>query len=238
MARRHGIRGIVIKNHYGESGVAAYLVSQAVPGIEVYGGIALNLPVGGINPFAVENMTRITGRLGRIVWLPTFDAEHDTPDGPNVPIQRDGELLPEVREVFDIIRDHDLTLATGHVSPEEVLLVVREARAAGIDRIIVTHPGYGMSREQQSEAARMGALLEYTILSALGDQARFERWVAQIRAVGPENVVLTSDLGQVGNPVHADGYRMILPRLAEAGFSRDEIETMTRENPARALGLD
>jgi hypothetical protein len=66
----------------------------------------------------------------------------------------------------------------------------------------------------------------------------FDEFAAQIRAVGPENVVLTTDLGQVGNPFHADGLRMIFPRLAAAGFSQAEIDTVTKHNPAGLIGLD
>ena len=240
MAQRHGMRALLIKNHYIETASQAYLVSQVVPGIEVYGGIVLNRSAGGINPVAVENMASITGGLGRMVWLPTFNSEHNSPDSENVPITRDGELLPEVRRVFEVMEEHGLGLATGHVSPEEGLLVIREARAAGIDRIIVTHPASGlvdMSPEMQKEAVHLGALLEYTV-STVVSPGSFDEFTAQIREVGPQNVVLTTDLGQVGNPVHADGLRMILPRLVAAGFSQAEIDTMTKHNPARLLGLD
>ena len=240
MARRHGMRALLIKNHYTETASQAYLVSQVVPGIDVYGGIVLNRSVGGINPAAVQSMASITGKLGRMVWLPTFDSEHNSPDSENVPITRDGELLPQVRRVFEVMKEYDLGLATGHVSPEESLVVIREARAAGIERILVTHPAsglVGMSLEMQREAARLGALLDYTVLSVLGRRS-FDEFAAQIREVGPENVVLTTDLGQVGNPFHADGLRMILPRLEAAGFSRAEIDRMTKHNPAGLLGLD
>ena len=237
-ARRHGMRAIVLKNHYTETASQAYLVTQVVPGIEVYGGITLNRSVGGINPAAVANMATITGRLGRVVWLPTFDSENNSPDGDNVPITRDGSLLPEVRRVFDVMREHGLSLATGHVRPEESLLAIREARAMGIDRIVVTHPSsalVAMSVEMQREAARLGALLEYTIS---GGRASMDQLASQIRAVGPENVVLTSDLGQSGNPLPADGFRWMAARLRDMGFSGAEIDAMTKRNPARFLGLE
>ncbi len=240
MARRHGMRAFLIKNHYTETASQAYLVSQIVPGIEVYGGIVLNRAVGGINPVAVESMASTTGRWGRMVWLPTFNSEHNSPDSDNVPITRNGELLPEVIELFEVMREYDLGLATGHVSPEEGLLVIREAKAAGIERIVVTHPAsglVGMSAEMQKEAADLGALLEYTVSAALSPGS-FEEFTRQIRDVGLENIVLTTDFGQVGNPVPADGLRAILPRLRAAGFSQADIDRMTRHNPARLLGLN
>lgn len=240
MSRRHGIRALLLKNHYTETASQAYLVSQIVPDIGVYGGIVLNRSVGGINPVAVESMASTTGRLGRMVWLPTFDSEHNSPDSDNVPITRNGELLPEVMELFEVMREYDLALATGHVSPEEALLAIRAARAAGIERIVVTHPASGlvsMSIEMQREAAESGALLEYTVSAALSPGS-FEEFTRQIRDVGLEYIVLTTDYGQVGNPVPADGLRAVLPRLRAAGFSQAEIDTMTRHNPARLLGLN
>ena len=234
------MRALLLKNHYTETASQAFLVSIEVPGIDVFGGIVLNRSVGGINPAAVENMASITGGHGSVVWLPTFDSQHNAPDFDNVPITRNGALLPEVRRVFEVMSERDLALATGHSSPEEILLVIREAKAAGIDRIIVTHPSselVGMSLEQQREAAGLGALLEYTLMTVVRD-APIDDFVAQIRAVGPENVVLTTDLGQAGNPVPADGLRAALPRLEAAGLSQAEIDMMTKTNPARLLGLD
>ncbi|GIT15014.1 MAG: hypothetical protein CM1200mP36_07700 [Gammaproteobacteria bacterium] len=123
LARRHGMRALLFKNHYTHTASLAYLVSQAVPGIEIYGGITLNRPVGGINPLAVRFMAETTGRHGAVVWMPTRDAEQvhlRTGGNPgNVPIVRDGELLPEVLEVLNVMAEYDLALATGHSSPEE-----------------------------------------------------------------------------------------------------------------------
>jgi hypothetical protein len=246
MARRHGMRAMLFKSHYTETASLAYLVSQAVPGVEVYGGIALNRSVGGLNPVAVERMALMSGGFGRVVWLPTFDSEHNhlmvAANVNHVPIARNGELLPELQRVLAVIAEADLALATGHSSPEESLLVIRAARAAGIERIIVTHPSSRLVRmplDAQKEAARLGALLEYPIVLALSSaEISFEDFAAQIRGVGAENVVLSTDLGQVGNPVHTDGLTAVLPRLTAAGFTQADLDLMTKRNPARFLGLE
>src|SRR5262245_17266883 len=75
LARTRGMRAIVLKNHYDPTGPLAYVVRKEVPGIEVFGGVDLNLPVGGMNPVAVEHMTKVSGGWGRFVWMSTFDAE-------------------------------------------------------------------------------------------------------------------------------------------------------------------
>ena len=94
-----------------------------------------------------------------------------------------------------------------------------------------------MTAETQREAGRLGALLEYPISLALGGDERFDQFVAQLREVGPENVALSTDLGQPGNPVHADGLNVIVGRLMEAGITQTEIDVMTKRNPAWFLGL-
>src|SRR5947207_2036053 len=57
LSRSRGMRGIVLKNHYDPTAALAYIVRKEVPGVEVFGGIDLNLTVGGMNPAAVEHMT-------------------------------------------------------------------------------------------------------------------------------------------------------------------------------------
>ncbi|HEY5623240.1 MAG TPA: DUF6282 family protein [Gammaproteobacteria bacterium] len=245
LGQRHGMRAMLFKNHYTQTATLAYLVSEVVPGIEIYGGIALNSAVGGVNPVAVQFMVDAAPGFGRIVWMPTFDSEfmHLTvnPNPNNVPVSRNGELLPAVHQVLDLIAAHGLVLATGHSSPEESLMLIRAARDRGVGRIIVTHPTSQYVRmpvETQLEAARLGAYLEYPLNVAHESDEAFAEFAAQIREVDPENVVLTTDLGQSGNPVHTDGLIVYIPRLMATGISQAEIDVMTKRNPARVLGLE
>src|SRR5262249_19081857 len=102
LAHERGMRGLVLKNHYEPTASLAYIVRKIVPGIEVFGGIDLNRTVGGINPAGVERMVLMKGGYGRVVWLPTFDAENQVrfskENRPFVSVSRNGELLPETRE--------------------------------------------------------------------------------------------------------------------------------------------
>ena len=247
-ARNH-MRAMLLKNHYSETASLAYIVGQVVPGIELYGGIALNRSVGGVNPTAVDRMARMTGSRGRVVWMPTFDSEQwQVLNGQNplsVPVSRNGKLLPEVLEVLDVVAKHGLSLATGHSSPAESLMIIEAAKARGIERIIVTHPfisSIGMDVATQQQAAAMGALLEYPFNATLPPfgataNARMEEHLTAIRAVGSQNVVISSDLGQRGNPVHPDGLLIFIQALKDGGFSAAEIRAMTQTNPAKFLGL-
>jgi len=252
IARRQGLRALLYKNHYTQTASLAYLVSQAEPGVEAYGGVVLNRAVGGLNPAAVERMALTTGGRGRVVWMPTFDSEHYhrvfKPNPSFVAVAREGELTPEALAVLDEIAEHELALATGHSSPEESLMLIRAAKERGIERMIVTHPlppPVAMTIEQQMEAAEMGAYLEYVYQATLGanpdwpgGEVTMEETAAAIRRVGPEQVILTSDLGQVGNPVHTDGLALFRAALLEAGFSEEELDWMMKRNPARFLGIE
>jgi microsomal dipeptidase-like Zn-dependent dipeptidase len=242
IAKRHGMRAIVFKQHYLETASWAYLVSQFVPGIKLFGGIALNRSVGGLNPNAVEQVATFAGGFGRVVYFPTFESEHYNPNSPiAVPISKDGKLLPAVYEVLKVMAKYDMSMSTGHSSPQESLMLIKAAKEAGVKRIYVQHPmleRVGMTIEQQKEAAKLGALLEYVIGEALGPGKAFEHWAEGIRAVGPENVIISTDLGQRGRPLHTDGYKVVLPRLRKFGFTQAEIDTMTKKNPARFIGLE
>ena len=111
------MRGIVLKNHYAPTVQAAYLVSEVVPGIEVFGAIALDRAVGGVNPEAVRQAAAFKGKKLRIVWMPTFDSENEVhflkQNRPFASVQRDGKLLPETVEVLSIIAKENIVLATG-----------------------------------------------------------------------------------------------------------------------------
>src|SRR6266478_5268495 len=143
LAKQRGMRGLVLKNHYESTAALAYIVRKEVPGIEIFGGIDLNLTVGGVNPAAVERMVLMKGGWGRIVWMPTFDAENQVryskQNRPFVSVSRGGQLLPEVKQVIALVAQHHLTLETGHSSSAECLMLIREARRQGVEHIVVTH---------------------------------------------------------------------------------------------------
>jgi hypothetical protein len=246
LAGERKMRGLVLKNHYESTAGIAYLVRRLVPGVEVFGGIDLNLTIGGINPAAVEHMTKVTGGFGRFVWMPTFDAENQVrvskESRPFVSVAKDGVLLPAVQQVLALIATHQLVLATGHSSPAESLVMLREARRLGVQRMVVTHAMFTpvfMTVEQMQEAAKLGALIEFAGGNPTGPGAamRLDQYADAIRKVGPEFCILSSDLGQPNNPLPPDGFGAFLAAMRARGFSAPEIDRMAKENPARLVGL-
>ena len=245
-AKAHGMRAIVLKNHDDPTAGLASIVQTAVPGIEVFGGIALNRSVGGINPAAVEHMAGLASGRGRVVWMPTFDSENGVrragENRPFVAVARGGELLPEVRDVIALIAKHDLVLATGHSSPAEALLLLREGRRAGVKHMVVTHAIFTpvfMTVPQMKEAASLGAFLEFAGGSPGGNggQERMKSFADAIHAIGVESCILSTDLGQAGNPLPADGFGALLMALRRLGLSAQELDRMAKQNPASLLGL-
>ena len=246
LAKQRGMRGLVLKNHYEPTASLAYIVRKEVPGIEIFGGIDLNRTVGGINPAAVERMTMVKGGWGRVVWMPTFDAENQVrfsrEDRPFVPVVRDGQLLPEVKEVIALVARHHLTLETGHSSATEGLMILHEARRQGVTRMVVTHAMLApvhMTIPQMREAAQEGAYIEFVYNALIGPNKEFVvgDYTKAIRAIGPEFCILSSDLGQPANPLHPDGLEAFFAALLKEGFSQSEIDRMAKVNPARVLGL-
>jgi hypothetical protein len=257
LAKARGMRGIVLKNHISETASRAALVMKVVPGIEVFGGIVLNNAVGGINPNAVEWMHRFYGSRGKIVWLPTFEADKHVktfvkPDAKGIVVAPGGQVIPEMEAVLKIIARENLVLATGHVHPEEVIAVTKRARELGVKNIIVTHgltnvPGLTMAQAKQ--VVDMGGIIEVCFLQFMaGPNAPLEflkHWtqigaknVAQaIKELGAGGLVVSTDLGQSANMNHPDGIEVAIGAMKREGISDADIDTMMRKNPAKLLGL-
>jgi hypothetical protein len=240
------MRAIVYKNHYEPTASLAYLVQKEVPGILAFGGIDLNLSVGGMNPVAVEKMALTTGHLGKFVWMATYDTHAQVlaskEDRPYVAISRNGELLPETKAVIAMIAKYSLIMATGHNSPEEDLMLINEARKQGITHLVVTHAmmtPIHMSIAQMQQAAGLGAYIEFVYNGLTGGSKEYEfaDYAKAIRAVGVEHCILSSDMGQPTNPVHPDGLQLFFDGLRKQGFSQNDIDQMSKVNPAHLLSL-
>ena len=255
-AARAGMRALVLKNHVTSSADRAYLAMRDVPGIEVFGGVVLNRAVGGINPDAVEWMYRMEGGRGKVVWLPSFDADFhlrtfgEPGDGLKVAI--DGVVTAEMEAVLKIVARERLVLCTSHVSPDEALAVIRRGRDLGVENMVVTHAMAdvpGMTLGEMQQAAAMGAYLELVYLNDLMGPNAHLAWMrhwtrvstadmaAAIRAVGAAAFILSTDLGQTGNPIHPDGYKTFVQELKAEGVSDADVRTMMHVNPSRLLGL-
>ncbi|MDC0835342.1 DUF6282 family protein [Geitlerinema sp. CS-897] len=255
-AAKAKMKAVVLKNHVLPTADRAELSHRLHPNIEVFGGVVLNEAVGGLNPKAVEVMADTAGHRGKVVWLPTIDADyHRRKFGkttPGIRVATGNRLVPSVEAVLEVVRDRDLILETGHISPEEVLAVVREARTMGIEKIVITHAMAdvpGLSIAQMKTLAQMGAYLELDYVNALmGERAidpahrqwhrvSVEEMAQAIRDIGAEHFILSTDLGRPNDPTPVEGYIRFVRELQDLGMSTEEIDVMARQNPARLLGV-
>ena len=219
-AKRAGMRAVLIKSHATVTADRAQ-IARAVTGFPVFGGVALNWYVGGLNKYAVECAAKLGARQ---VWMPTTHAANYLKYVDHVPMfakampkdvkgislfQGNGGLLPELTSILEVIAKNAMILATGHLSPAEGIALIREAKKAGVAKIVVTHPAAtftSYSVAQMREALDAGAnFLEHVFndctpqvadpipASALGDA---------IKAIGPEHCIMSTASGKGDDAVH------------------------------------
>lgn len=256
-ARSSGLAGILVKNHFESTVGRAALADKLVEGTRVFGGLVLNHSAGGLNPLAVECALRLGARQ---IWMPTVDAaahaqSFGRPGGfgyqesglrlERAPIRildSGGRLKPEVELILELVRDADVILGTGHLDRSEIFLLAERCRSMGVAKLLVTHPEFNppaLSVDEQKRLVAMGALLElcggnlYPI-PGVGRIDDFRRVVAE---AGASSIILTSDAGQPRKSWPAEVLRIFGQCLLEKGLSQKEIDLMTKENPARLLGL-
>jgi hypothetical protein len=253
-----GMRGFVLKDHDQATMGRAYHVSRVYPETSAFGAIVLNRSVGGINPHVAQAALQYGASM---VFMPSnhskWHADYfETPDypqlgrmqkqlpGPGVTVFDDaGALTPEAIEVVRLVAEADACLATGHLSIAEIRALLEAANTHGVRKFLVTHANWALCRlelDVQRELIAAGAYLEYVAVSCCSPifwEQKPDELAEWIGALGGDRLVLSSDLGQASAPPHAEGMRMLLRSLLDVGASPDELEKMTKANPAALLGL-
>jgi len=245
-----GHAAIVLKSHDYPTAAVAAIVDRVIDGVSVFGGICCDREVGGVNPAAVETALRIDAK---VVWLPTLTSRQDQLNGVGprlgIPgpglsvVDDDGALLPETRDVLDLVEAFDAVLATGHISWEEHLAVTSAFGRRG--KVLVTHAleelaGPNLSVAQCIELADLGATIELCALTCLGALATRppEQIAGAVRGIGPEHCTLATDYGQKANAPPAEGFQAYADALLHAGLAERDIRRMACANPCALLGLD
>lgn len=262
-SREVGMAGFVLKSHFACTADRATLIREMFPDVQAFGSIVLNHAVGGLNPIAVD----IAGRLGaRVVWLPTVDSANELASiagqadetklpywmsiaremralgitgEPITAVDEDGKVAPRLRQCLDIIAKHDMVLATGHIAPREMLPVVKAAKEAGVQRIIITHPEFPstfLTVEQHKELLPYNVFFERCYTQPATGKVSWERVIANVKEVGASTTMLATDLGQKNALYVDEGLEVFIGKLLDAGFSESELEGMVAHNPAQVLG--
>lgn len=252
-AIRVGARAIVIKTHQGTTVDRAYLCNRHNEIIHhgdndftMFGSVTLNRQMGGLNAAAVESGLKLGAK---VIWLPTQSARNNLEKQKGdfskaVEVIRDGKIVPELQDIFQLIKDFDVVLGTGHLSPEEIFRVVEAARNAGVRKIVVTHPEWwmvGMSLEDQVRLVQdYDIILEHCFAQPMGGgkyKSNLPLNLEAIQACGYKNVMVSTDGGQVENPFWEAALEQYIQYLADHGISEEQIFYMTHEIQTRLLNL-
>jgi len=256
-----GMRAIIVKSHHHSTVTDVLALGRDLDGlpVKVFGGIALNSAVGGLNPHAVDLALKLGGR---IVWFPTIGspqhiahhaahpdlkfpklAVHVREERPVDVLDENGELRPEVHDIIGLVKEHDAILASGHMAPDRILAVFEAAHAAGVSKLLVNHPNFVVeaTHDQGRRFVELGAVIEHS-LCMYDDRSSFYNWdidvlMGWISAVGADRSTLGSDLGQMKNPLPSEAFTKIVGQLLDAGLSEADLEAMVRRNPARLLDM-
>jgi hypothetical protein len=268
-AAMEGMAAIMLKDHTEPTVTRAHLAQKAANGVRVFGGVVLNHSVGGINPDAADFACTMNGKK---VWFPTVDAEHHaevfTQGGYGSPtsdigpaniekrsrhllkkgpinIVRDGELIPEAKDVVQICKVWDVMVGTGHLSKPEVIALVKYARAVAFRKLVVTHVNWSIMCDydvgEMRELKELGAWLEFctTAIAASPTPTRTAtEEAAVLNAVGPHQCVLASDAGAQVFGTAPSVFRGSLQLLRNEGLSDAAIRTMAWENPQHLLNIN
>ncbi len=254
-AVRVGARAIVIKSHLGFTVNRAAIANEYVrrvygddTGFTMYGGVVMNKVIGGVNPEAVEKGLKLGAKE---IWLPTQSAKRhlekmgqDPAHG--IELVRDGKVIPELMDVFKLIKDYDVALGTAHVSPEEAFTIVEAARDAGVKKIIITHPEWWVCDYSIEDQIRLvndyDVILERCYAQNMGKGQPYHMNLKEnaelIKEVGYEHVMVDTDGGQTENPDWETEMYEYMHYLVEYGIPIDHVYHMTKTIPYKLLGIE
>ena len=243
-----GMAAVVYKSLHAPSTRSAIIAQRAVDqwakengreSTRLVGGVALDYPVGGLNPTAVRSNLRLGGKF---VWTPVLDSSHhrkvvERPPGIEV-IDKNGEVVPDLREIFKIIAKYDAVLALCHHTTRERFIMIDAAKEEGVKRILIVHPTESlvkMSIDQMKIAAQKGAYLELCCLDFKEPEVMWEEWIETIREVGADHIVLATDCGNWQFPPPVTQFRTFLGKLLVSGIPDADVEKMAKINPQKLI---
>ncbi len=258
-ASNHGMKAIVIKQHLASTVASAHLANEIVENTLVCGGISLNEPSGGFN---VRNVVATLKSGGKMIWLPTVDAEFAIKKaksghwikhyvtGSSFGYEREGlniltpnkELRDEVKDIVKICKEFNVILGSGHLGPEECLVLANESKKMGYDKLEITHPNAWLddfNTDVLRELTKLGATLtlSFGVCSTQTGRQDIREIANVIKDIGAQHCCLITDYGQVTNPSPVEGYRVFCQLLSTIGIASEELHLMTKENPSRLLSI-
>ena len=250
-----GMGAVVFKAHTIPTAATTYYVQKAVEeyakttnrkAARAFGGVTLNYYQGGLNPAAVQMCAELGGK---IVWLPSHDSAHHHrvmgTDGGIELLDEQDRPLPDLYEIFKIIAENGMILDPCHAGTKQRFVIIEEAKKVGVKKFVITHPNWNVTKATHQQMAEMGKMGAYLGLFMYGDVPNFNNPSCDpmemfeiIKTVGPQRIVLASDLGTVVNMPPWEGMKLFMRLLLAKGVAKTDIRRMCKENSSRLLDID
>lgn len=240
-----GMGGVVLKSHYDPTGARAYLANKYSGAVKTkaYGSVALNWPVGGLNPYAVEANFKMGGK---IVWMPTRDSHNclqygnmngDFFNRPGIrAFDESGKLKPVIYEILEIIKSNNGILGTGHFYLDETIALCDAASEMGV-KTVLTHPEWSRTKvplEVQVELAHKGIIIEKLWENVRDKHVTPEYFFETMRTIGSQSIIWGTD-GAFGDFDPIQAVMDFIDNALQYGISENDIRRMLCENPAALL---
>lgn len=259
-----GMAAIGLMDNFANSSGMAALANRQLGdlGVEVFGGLIMEPPAGGVSAEAVEIALGYgygPGEGARFISLPTHHTRNIARIEGRSPsfieacleIPDRGQMPDPLPRILDLIAAADVVFNTGHVAAPEAVRAVEAARAAGVERILV--PASHYDEDTVREIVSLGAVAEFSFFfvshaTQVGlthvDAARHQvppvaapKMAALIAAAGADHAILNSDCGVFVLPPPTEGLREFLLLMREAGIEESELRRMTSEVPKKLFRL-
>jgi hypothetical protein len=162
--------------------------------------------------------------------------------GGNYLLGEDMKLLPQVREIFEVIADSDLAVVFGHATHAEIYEMAEQVQRLGIRRAVVDHPFspfVALGVPQMKELTAVGVYMNFTydeLSPLLGLNPAV--MCAAIQELGTEHVTLSSDCGEPLFPNSVEAMRQIRAYMCAFGLSREEVDRISVTNPGKIVGAE
>ena len=259
-----GMAGIGLMDNFANSSGYAALAQRELGslGVDIWGGLIMEPPAGGINAEAVHIALKYgygDGGGARFISMPTHHTRHVARQEGRSPAYVDacfelparGAPSDPLPKILDLIAEHDAVFNLGHLSDEESVRLAEFAQSRGVRRLLV--PANHAAMPALHALVRLGAHLEFSFFfispaATVGlthvdaekhtiAATSVADMAARIAMVPSNQLVLSSDSGVALLAPPVESLRMFLMLLRSAGVSDAQLRKGVRDNPAALFGI-